>query len=458
MTVDLNHLRIDRSSDKQSSERKPRDGDGKLTRGGRRLLVGGAALLVVCVTAAILLARTPALRVSVTTVRPESLTGSNGGEVILNATGYIVAAHKIDVATKVDGRVAWIGVGKGDRAIAGQVLVRLESDEYQAKVQEAIGQVNYLKAKLSELQNGSRPQEIAKANADMAEMQSEMENARVTLQRTRQLAEAQVLSRQALDDATAKFNQGEAKFKSLERSYDLARVGPRFEEIDAARGQLEQARGALAYARTQLENTVIRAPVAGTILERNVEPGEFVTTGFVSDNGARGYVVSLADLHQLQVQLDISQNDFSRLVPDQPAVITTDAYPDRRYDGEIEEISPVANRQKATVEVKVKIRNPDHLLRPDMNASVAFLAVAAQKQSERVPSVISVPRTSLRDLGVFVVVNGHATYRKVRTGAASADVVQIAEGLQDGDQLIVNPPAGLKEGQTVRLERRNNHE
>jgi HlyD family secretion protein len=449
MTVDLKHLRIDRSSDKQPSEKKPQDGSRKLSPGGRKLLLGGAALLVVCVSGAILATRTPALQVAVTTVHAENLTGGSGGEVILNATGYIVPTHKIDVATKVDGRVAWIGVGKGDKASAGQVLVRLESDEYQAKVQEAVGQVNYLKAKLAELQNGSRPQEIAKANADMAETQSEMDNARVTLQRTRQLAEAQVLSRQALDDATAKFNQGEAKFKSLECSYDLARVGPRSEEIDAARGQLEQADGTLAYARTQLQNTVIRAPVAGTILERNVEPGEFVTTGFVSDNGARGYVVSLADLHQLQVQLDISQNDFSRLVPDQPAFITTDAYPDRRYEGEIEEISPVANRQKATVEVKVKIRNPDRLLRPDMNASVAFLAVAAQKQSGGALPVISVPKTALRDLGVFVIVNGKTAYRKVRTGAASADAVQIAEGLQEGDQLIVNPPAGLREGQAV---------
>jgi HlyD family secretion protein len=449
MTVDLKQLRIDRSSDKRPSERKPQ-------RGSRKLL-GGAALLVVCASGVIfLVTRTPTPQVAVVIVHAQKEAGGSGGEVILNATGYIVPAHKIDVATKVDGRVAWIGVGKGDLANTGQVLVRLESDEYRAKVQEALGQVNYLKAKLTELRNGSRPQEIAKANADMAEVQSEMENARVTLQRTRQLAEAQVLSKQALDDATAKFNQGEAKFKSFERSYDLARVGPRSEEIDAARGQLEQAEGTLAYARTQLQNTVIRAPVAGTILERNVEPGEFVTTGFVSDNGARGYVVSLADLHQLQVQLDISQSDFSRLVPNQPAVITTDAYPDQKYEGEIEEISPVANRQKATVEVKVKIRNPDDLLRPDMNASVSFLAIATQKQSGKALPVISVPKTALRDLGVFIVVNGKATYRQVHTGAASADAVQLTEGLQEGDQLIANPPAGLKEGQTVKPERRDN--
>jgi HlyD family secretion protein len=289
----------------------------------------------------------------------------------------------------------------------------------------------------------------------MSEVQAQFENARATLQRTRQLAAASVLSRQALDDATAKFEQEQSRFNSLEHSYDLTRVGPRAEEIEAARGQLKQAEGTLAYAQTQLHNTVIRAPIAGTILERNVEPGEFVTTGFVSDNGARGYVVSLADLHQLQVQLDISQNDFSRLVPDQPAVITTDAYPDRKYEGWIEEISPVANRQKATVEVKVKIRNPDHFLRPDMNASVGFLANAAQIDSRHALPTVSVPKTALRDQGIFVVADGKAVHRQVRIGIASADMVQITEGLQEGDQVIVNPPVGLKEGQAIKLERRD---
>jgi HlyD family secretion protein len=446
MTPELEHLRINRSHEEHPPEKR--------SRRGRLLLLGGSALLIAFAAGAVfLVTRTPVQHVEAMTVHAENTSSS--GDIILNATGYIVAAHKIEVATNVNGRVAWIGVGKGDQAKAGQELVRLESDEYVARVQEAAGQVNYLKAKLMELKNGSRPQEIAKALADMSEVQAQFENARATLQRTRQLAAASVLSRQALDDATAKFEQEQSRFNSLEHSYDLTRVGPRAEEIEAARGQLKQAEGTLAYAQTQLHNTVIRAPIAGTILERNVEPGEFVTTGFVSDNGARGYVVSLADLHQLQVQLDISQNDFSRLVPDQPAVITTDAYPDRKYEGWIEEISPVANRQKATVEVKVKIRNPDHFLRPDMNASVGFLANAAQIDSRHALPTVSVPKTALRDQGIFVVADGKAVHRQVRIGIASADMVQITEGLQEGDQVIVNPPVGLKEGQAIKLERRD---
>ena len=115
---------------------------------------------------------------------------------------------------------------------------------------------------------------------------------------------------------------------SLEKAYELVKIGPRQEEIDSLRGQVEQAKGALAYAETNLDNTVIRAPVTGTILERAVEKGEFVTTSFVGDRGAKGYVVSIADLNDLEVELDISQNDFAKLHSGQHGVITTDAFPD----------------------------------------------------------------------------------------------------------------------------------
>jgi HlyD family secretion protein len=442
MPPELKHLRIDRSLGEPSQVRR------KWT--STNVVVGGLAVLAAAAGAMVPVFRRSAVPVEVITVRAE-IGPINGSDLVLNATGYIIAAHKIEVATTVNGRVAWIGVEKGDQANQGQVLVRLESGEYLAKVQEAAGQVSYLQAKLNELTNGSRPEEIAKAGADMAEVNAQLENARVSLERTRKLFDQKVLSRQALDDATEKHNEELARFQSLERAYALTRVGPRSEEIAAARGQLKQAEGTLAYARTQYQNTVIRAPITGTILERNVEPGEFVTTGFVSDNGARGYVVSLADLHQLQVQLDISQNDFSRLVPDQRGVITTDAYPDRRYDGVIEQISPVANRQKATVEVRVKILNPDRFLRPDMNATVAFVASEEQRKVGSAVPVISVPKSAIRDQAVFVVADGKAVYRKVQIGSASGGAVHISGGLQDGEQLIVSPPAGVKDGEAVKL-------
>ena len=197
------------------------------------------------------------------------------------------------------------------------------------------------------------------------------------------------------------------KWIRSQKTYELAKLGPRQEEIDSLRGQVEQAKGALAYAETNLANTVIRAPVTGTILERAVEKGEFVTTSFVGDRGAKGYVVSLADLNDLEVELDISQNDFAKLHSGQHGTITTDAFPDRKYDGFIKEISPEANRQKATVQIKVKVVQPDDYLRPEMNASVAFLADAkptpaggaAAKPVVMVPGVGRARWRGVRDAG-----------------------------------------------------------
>ena len=162
-----------------------------------------------------------------------------------------------------------------------------------------------------------------------------------------------------------------------------------------------QARGAAALAETQLSNAIIRAPVTGTILERAVERGEFVTTSFVGERGAKGYVVSLADLNDLEVELDISQNDFGKLFMKQDAVITVDAYPDKKWQGWIKEMSPEANRQKATVQVKVKVANPDEFLRPEMNATVAFLGAERSGTPGR-PSV-HIPPATLVDGHVWVV-------------------------------------------------------
>jgi HlyD family secretion protein len=276
-------------------------------------------------------------------------------------------------------------------------------------------------------------------------------NARVTLNRTTQLVSEKVLSPQALDDAKAKFDAAEAKVASLDKKYELAKLGPRQEDIDSARGQVLQAKGMVDFYQTQLDNTVIHAPVTGTILEREVEKGEFVTTSFVGDRGAKGYVVSLADLNDLEVELDISQNDFAKLGPTQRGWVTTDAYPDRRYDGYIRQISPEANRQKATLQVKVKIGKPDGYLRPDMNASVAFYSEdKAQADAGPAKPVIVVPAPAVRDAAVFVVSEGKAVRRPVKTGASTSQGVRIEQGLIGGEDLIPNPPASLKDGDRVR--------
>ena len=443
MESELKSLRIDRTKRAEAS--------GWATR----WIISGVLLFLVLGVARFAYSKlntaTEVETVRVRAVNPGSAAAQ--GETILNATGYIVAHHKIEVAAKVVGKVSWIGVEKGDRVREGQVLVRLEDDEYRASLQQAKGNLSNLLARLAELQHGSRPEEIAVTTANLEQSRADLENARVNLERSRKLAAEGVVAKQSLDDAQARFDGQQARVNSLVKTDALSRLGPRQEQIDAVRGQVEQARGTVAYAETQLANTIIRAPVTGTILERAVEKGEFVTTSFVGDRGAKGYVVSLADLSDLQVELDIAQNDFAKLHRDQKASITTDAFPDRKYLGQIFEVSPEANRQKATVQVKVKVNNPDEYLRPEMNSSVSFLndAKPAAAESANTAPRIVIPPSAVRGDTVFVVLNGKVVARTVRTGTTTASGVVVEQGLIGGEDLVLAAPAGLKNGDRVHV-------
>src|SRR5215467_3377311 len=449
MDADIKNLRIDRSA-----KRKNGSGGGLL----RWILISFGLSVLLGVAFVIYGRLNAAVEVETVRVRTASAAspGAPAGATILNATGYIVTAHKIELASKVSGRVAWIGVEKGDKVKKGQVLVRLEDEEFRAQVTQAQGQLGSLQAKLAALENGSRPEETERSKADLEQVRADLENARVTLNRTRSMVEQGVMSKQNLDDAQARYDAQVARYASYEKTHALVRIGPRQEDIDSARAQVKQAEGALALAQTQLDNTVITAPISGAILERNVERGEFVTTGFVSDRGAKGYVVSMADLTDLQVELDINQNDFAKLGPRQPAVITTDAYTYCIYQGDITEISPEANRQKATVQVKVKVLKPDEYLRPEMNATVAFYepekpGEKATNRASAAKPLITIPSSTLRDSAVFMVVDGRAVRRQLQVSGKSQQGVTISNGLTGGEDLIVNPPADLKDGQKVRM-------
>lgn len=441
MEPDLKSLRIDRD----------RKGSGPSKPIARYVILSILALAILAGGLFAYNRLNAAVPVRIMQVQPPQ-SGPAQDEVILTVTGYIVAAHKIEVASKVVGRVAWIGVEKGDHVQAGQVIVRLEDDEYRAQLLQQQGQLAMLQAKLAEQRNGSRPEEIAKARADLDEARADLENTKITLDRTRQLANDGVLSKQNLDDAQAKYDSAAAKVASLQKSLDLEVLGPRREEIQQVEGQIEQARGAVEYAQTQLDNTVIKAPVTGTILDRNVEKGEFVTTGFVGDKGAKGYLVTMADLKDLQAELDVNQQDFPKLGPRQHGYVTTDAYPDRKYDGYIEEVSPEADRAKATVQVKVRIVNPDEYLRPDMNATVSFYNQAKPNSGSISRALVVIPPSAIQNGSVFLVApDGRARKRTVSTAGSTDKGLLVADGLIGGEELILSPPADLKDGQKIQI-------
>lgn len=448
MDAELKSLKIDRS------RRAAASGPSKWAI---RWIVLGIVLFLAAGAAATIYKRaTAAIPVATHRVRAESSGDPGGGEsgsVVLNATGYIVAAHKIQLASKVVGKVAWIGVDKGDHVKEGDVIVRLEDDEYRAQLQQAKGQLASLQARLEELQNGSRPEEIAVAKANWEQGEADLQNAQVQFERTQQLAKEGVFSKSALDDAQARLNQVKARVNSLQRSYDLIKAGPRVEQINAVKGQMEQMRGLVAFNETQLSNTVIKAPVTGTILERVVERGEFLTTSFVGERGAKGYVVSMADLNDLEVELDISQNDFNKIGARQRAAITVDAYPGKLWKGRIDEISPEANRQKATVQVKVKVLNPDELLRPEMNASVSFLSdekpPAGRGGGATARGYLYIPAATVRDGSVFVVVGDKVVKRAVKTGGSTPQGLRVEDGLNGGEDLVLNPTDEITDGVRV---------
>src|SRR5205823_7488314 len=267
MSVDTKHkdlegLRIDRSALAVSDGPAP---------WAKSVIIGGIVVVVLLGIAALayrfLFSSAPEVEV----VRATAEGGNVGGSVVLTATGYIIPHHRIEANSKVTGRVAWIGVEKGDRVKEGQVLVRLEDQEFRAQYDQARGAADSARAQLEQLQHGSRPEEIQQTEHNLSEARATAANDKTTLDRTKRLVTQAVLSEQALDDATAKYEASQQRVHSLEQSYQLSKLGPRAEEIARAQGALTQAEGQAAYAKAQLDATVIRAPISGTILDRSVE-------------------------------------------------------------------------------------------------------------------------------------------------------------------------------------------
>jgi len=445
---DLQSLRIDRSHRDDSGGEPP--------AWARRYIVGGIAIVVLLGIAALAYRVFAPAAAEVEVVRAATEGGGDVGGVVLSAGGYIVAHHKINVNSKVTGRVKWIGVEKGDKVKEGQVLVRLEDDEFRASYQQAQGAVENARAYLQELQNGSRPEEVQQAQHNLDEARATAANDKITLDRTKELFAQGVVSRQSLDDASAKYEADQQRMNSLQQSFALSKLGPRAEEIARARGALKQAEGQAAFAKSQLDATTIRAPVTGTILERKVEKGELATAQFAStaEGGPQGSVVALADLNDLQVELDIAQNDFSRLRPNQKGIVTVDAFTNLKWDGQIAEMSPEANRQKATVQVKVQILKPDEHLRPDMNATVKFLADDDTNASKE-PAGAVVPTGAVRkhdgkDVVFVASADGKAVMKQVRVLQQRSNGY-LVDGPINGENVITSGPENLKDGQSIKI-------
>ena len=444
VSSELSKLKIDRTQRGTA----PRPGKGKWV----------AVLIIVALMGAaaayVLLGRPRAIEVTTTKPRLQ-LTAE---APVLVATGYVIAHHKIQVGSKIAGRVAWIGVDKGDRVAKNQIVVRLEDREYRAQYEQAAAAMSAAQARLMEFERGSRPEEVDRARADVQRAEAQLRTDEANFKRVENLVREGVTPNSSLDEARGRFETSKASLDSARKTFELTQKGPRVEQIDNARAEVQRARAAAEYAKTILDSTEIRVPTAGTILERNVEQGEMVTTSFVGDRGAKSFVVTLADLNDIQVELDINQNDFNRVSPSQPCSVVTDAFPDRKYDCLVVEISPEANRQKATVQVKVKFLKPDEFVKPEMNARVTFMTGEQPKTESVEEKLYIVPRSAVieRDGGktVLVVSDGIVQAKPISVAREVGNDVHVLNGLTGNESIIIGDNVKqLKVGDHVEVSR-----
>jgi HlyD family secretion protein len=331
----------------------------------------------------------------------------SAGTPILTASGYVVARRKAVVSSKIQGRLADLRVEEGSVVREGETIARLESIDYEASVRRAEAAV-------------------LRAEADLAEY-------------VRQL--------KLSEDLTAQ------KIVAVDQRDAAA------SRVKIAEAAVAQAKADLAYAEAQLQNTFIRAPFSGVVVKKMAEVGESVTPipPGVNISTSSGAIVALADLATLEVEADVAEANVAKVKNGQPAEVTVEAIPDRRYKAVLRQVIPTADRTKATVMVKVTILDKDKDLKPEMSAKVTFLEPEKKDPAPAAAAapVVLVPRESVvsRDgkPTVFLVREGRAQARAILLGTERKDQVIVKEGLAGGETLVARPRDDLRDGAPVKL-------
>jgi len=389
--VDLSSLRIERSA---SGAGKP--GRSKTTR---RILFWGIVILIVAALGFFLKSFfNPGIEVQLVTA---SLTSPAQADAVLTASGYVVARRKAAVASKGTGRLVYLGVEEGDHVKRGQVIARLEDNDVIAS------------------------REKARENLRMAE--ADLHEAQQSLERTRELLKRNVI-------AQSEFDLAEARYHRIVAS-------------------IESARFAVKEADVAVDNTRIIAPFDGTVLQKNADLGEIMAP-FAGAASSRAAVVTIADMSSLEVDADVSEANITRVGPEQNCEITLDAYPQQRYPGYVTKIVPTADRAKATVLVKIKFKEYDQRVLPEMSAKVTFLKAGAAP-SDSTKSLLTVPAAAVakrsgRDV-VFQIKEDRAVAVPVTTGRRLGNAVEITQGLKEGDKVISKADEKVEDGAKVSL-------
>jgi HlyD family secretion protein len=380
--------------------------------------------------------------------------------VQIKANGVVQAVRKINLSPKEAGRIAQLYVDEGDRVKQGQLIARMESEQFQAQVKQYKAALAKAAAELAQKRAGARSEEIAEAQArvataqaNVAEAQAQLNRATEELKRNQFLAQEGAISRNTLGDFLSKQRQAQANLEAQtaglreqKESLKKLRNGTRKEEIVQAEAEVAQAKAQLLYYEAQLENTLIRAPFAGIITRRFAQKGDFVTptTSASSSDGATS--ASIAELSSgLEVEAKIPEASMAQIKPGQDVEIRADAYPDDVFKGRVRLIAPTAVKENNVtfIRVKLDLQTGQDLLKPGINVKLTFLG-------NQISNALVVPLAAIvtkKDGQTGLLVpdqNNKAQFRPVTVGVTSGNQAQILQGASKGERVFIQPPPDQK--------------
>jgi HlyD family secretion protein len=378
--------------------------------------------------------------------------------VQIKANGVIQAVQNINLSPKEAGRIAKLYVDEGDRVEQGQLVAHMEDEQFKAQVNQYKAAVAKAQADLALKRAGTRPEEIseakarvATAEANVAEIQAKLDRAAEELKRNQFLAQEGAISQNALGEflsqersARANLEAAVARLKEQKESLEKLRNGTRKEEIAQAEANVAQATAQLQYYETQLKNTSIRAPFAGTITRRFAQEGDFVTptTSASSSDGATS--ASIVELSKgLEVEAKVPEASIAQIKPGQNVEIRADAYTDDIFKGRVRLIAPRAVQENnvTSFRVKVALQTGQDKLKSAMNVKLAFLG-------DPISNALVVPQAAIvtkKDGQKGVLVpdkKNQAQFRPVTVGSTSGDQIQILQGVSKGERILLSPPEG----------------
>lgn len=376
-------------------------------------LVMVAVVLLVGVGAALLILNARAIDVE--TVAAQPAAGSGADAAVLEAAGYVTARREATVSSKITGKLASVSIEEGDHVQEGQVLARLDDADQQAQLELA-------KAR------------VAAARSQLGSLQAQLRQAQRDLKRQQALSRRGLAAEQALEDAATKVDS----------------LGS---QLDAARSQVGVAEAELHIAEVNVEDTIIRAPFTGVVVDKSAQPGEIVSPISGGGGFTRTGICTVVDMSSLEIEVDVNEAYINRVRPGQPATAVLDAYPDWKIPAEVIAIVPTADRSKATVKVRIALKVHDPRIVPDMGIRVSFLEDKSAAD-RRPPGAVLVPASAVverkGDSVAFVVDGARARLRVVVVGGSYGGLRVIDEGMNAGDQVVRDPPPQLKDGMRVK--------